>query len=142
MKKYNYTHFLMGISFGIIVLIWLVLMFWAFFPYRTATQSQPYIVHDKVIKQGELLQYEMNYCKYTSVVPTVERQFIDGIIFALPPANAQLPKGCGKRLNSLEIPHALPPGQYYLQATVSYKVNPIRIITSVYRTEQFEVIAK
>lgn len=142
MKKYNYTHFFMGISFGIIVLIWLILMFWAFFPYKTSVQNQPYKVMNKIVKQGDILTYEMDYCKYTDVVPSVERQFIDGIIYALPPGNAQLKSGCRTVMNTIQIPHALPPGNYYLQAIVSFKVNPIRTIVNTYITEKFEVIKK
>lgn len=142
MKKYDTTHILMGISFGIIVLIWFILMFWAFFPYKTSIQKQPYEVSPKVVVQGELLTYEMDYCKYTDVIPTVERQFIDGIIYALPPGNAQLKSGCNTVMNTIQIPNALPPGHYYLQAIVSFKVNPIRTISNTYITEKFEVIKK
>lgn len=75
-------------------------------------------------------------------MPLVQRQFIDGIIYSLPDSSAQLKRGCGKLTNSIRIPSSLPPGNYYLQASVSFKVNPIRTITNTYITEKFDVIKK
>lgn len=128
------------VGFGMIVVIWLVFMFWWIYPYKTSVQIQPYKVINKTVKQGDLLSYEMDYCKYTDVVPTVQRQFIDGIIYSVPADSAQLKKGCGIITNSIKIPATLPPGVYYIHATVSYQMNPIRNITNEYVTEKFSVV--
>lgn len=140
--KRNNTHIFGLIGFLIVIFIWAVLMFWWLYPYKTSIQFQPYKVSEKVIKQGDLLRYEIDYCKYTNVIPRVERQFIDGIIYAVPQGNAQLKRGCGKVMNSIQIPNALPPGNYYVQMSVTFKMNPIRTITKVYVTEKFQVINK
>lgn len=138
--KHNIIHTLVLVAFAIIVFIWFIFMFWWIYPYKTSTQIQPYKVLNKEVKQGELLYYEMEYCKYTDTVPTVQRQFIDGIIYSIPTDSAQLKEGCGKLVNSIKIPNSLPVGAYYIHATVVYKMNPIRTITNEYVTEKFTVI--
>lgn len=133
------SHTIALIAFGMIVIIWLMFMFWAIYPYKTSTQVQPYKVINKEVKRGELLTYEMEYCKYTDKIPTVERQFIDGIIYAIPQGNAQIKKGCGTIINSIKIPNGLPAGTYYIHSTVKWTMNPIRIINQEFVTEQFTV---
>lgn len=138
--KHKLSHWFIISSLILSFIILLVFLFWWIFPYKTSEQVQPYKVLSKTIKQGELLQYEIDYCKYTDKIPTVERQFVDGIIYAVPQGNAQIKEGCGKINNSIKIPHQLPPGNYYIQATVTFKMNPIRTISKVYITEKFNVI--
>ena len=137
--KHKISHILACLGFCLIVIIWLVFMFWWIYPYKTSTQVQPYKVITHEVKQGELLKYEMEYCKYTTKIPTVERQFIDGIIYTVPQGNAQIKKGCGKIVNSILIPQALPIGTYYVHSTVSWKMNPVRIINQEFITEKFIV---
>ena len=79
----NITHTLTYISLIFIVIVWAVLMFWWLYPYQTSTQVQPYKVLTPIVEQGEFLQYEIDYCKYINDVPTVDRQFVDGIIYAV-----------------------------------------------------------
>jgi len=138
--KQKISHIAALIGFGMITIIWAIFMFWWVYPYKTTVNEQPYKLADTTIKRGELLQYEIDYCKYTDVTPTVHRQFIDGIIYSMPETTAQLKKGCGKFLNSVAVPENLPPGEYYLKVVVSFKMNPIRIITKTFVTEKFNII--
>jgi hypothetical protein len=140
--KYKSTHIIALVSMIIIFIIFAIFMYWWVYPFKTSTQIQPYVVVNKEVKQGELLFYVMDYCKYTKVVPTVERQFIDGIIYNVPSSNAQIKYGCGKITNSIKVPSTLPAGIYYVHATVTYQINPIRTIVEEYKTEKFEVIKK
>lgn len=139
-KKEKIIHTLVYFAFGLIVLIWAIFMFWSFYPYKTIEQEQPYKLVNNVVKQGDIIQYEMVYCKYSKVNPIVNRQFIDGIIYAMPVASAQIQRGCGQMINSVEIPKSLPSGTYYMKVIVDYEVNPIRHIVHEFKTEQFTVI--
>ena len=117
-------------------------MFWWIFPYKTLEVKQPYEVVEKVVKQGDILTYKINYCKYTNTQSIVKRQFVDGIIYATPEITANLKKGCGIASNTIAIPDNLPPGVYYLTIEVDYKVNPIRVIQHDLKTDSFNVIKK
>ena len=61
-----------------------LLLFWNFYPYKTTTTApQPYPIvypENKVVMQGNYISYEFAYENFTSVLPKVERQFVDGII--------------------------------------------------------------
>lgn len=139
--KRKITHTLVLIAFVMIVFIWAIFMIWWIYPYKTATiNQQPYIVSEKIIKQGGQLNYIIDACNYTEIVPIVTKQFVDGIIYSVPESAIRLPMGCNKTLVSVKIPKNLPPGDYYLKVYVSYKMNPIRTINSEYQTEKFSVI--
>lgn len=138
--KHKLTSWFIISSLVFSFVILLLFLFWWLFPYKTSEQLQPYKVINTTVKQGELLFYEIDYCKFTDKIPTVERQFVDGIIYSVPEGNAQLKEGCGKVTNSIKIPSQLPPGNYYIHATVTFKMNPIRVISNEYVTEQFDVV--
>ena len=143
MKRYGLhkkSNLIALISFIILVVIWLIYMVWWLFPYKTLEVGQPYQVISDEVKQGGLLQYEIDYCKYTNKVATVRRQFVDGIIYAIPEVSANLPKGCDTEINSVKIPEELPVGTYTLEIVVEYQVNPIRVITHNLKTTPFKVV--
>jgi hypothetical protein len=139
--KRKISHILACLGFVMIFIIWSVFMIWWVYPYKTVKiNQQPYIVSEKVIKQGGQLGYVIDACNYTDVVPTVNKQFVDGIIYTVPDGVVRLPDGCNKTIVSVKVPKSLPTGEYTLKIFVSYKMNPIRIITSQYQTEKFSVI--
>lgn len=140
MKKTSLTHTFIYIAFGIIVFIWLVFMFWWLYPYKIVEMKQPYEVLTPEVKQGEILIYKQDYCKYTSKVPTVQRYFVDGLIYAMAEASPTLKEGCRTNLASILVPRNLPTGKYYMRTIVTYKVNPIRNIIFEFSTDEFRVI--
>lgn len=127
----------------LIVSTFTLFMFWWLFPYKTVDiLEQPYIVSEKIIEQGGSLEYLINACNYTDKRPKVTKQFIDGIIYSVPEGVVVLPLGCNKTKVIVRVPKNLPPGQYYLKVFVTYEVNPIRNISTDYKTEYFTVIKK
>jgi hypothetical protein len=140
MKKRNLSHTFIYIAFGIIVFIWLVFMFWWLYPYKIVEMKQPYEVLTPEVKQGELLVYRQEYCKYTDKMPTVQRYFVDGLIYSMADVSPTLREGCGQTLTSIFVPRNLPAGDYYMRTVVTYKINPIRTITFEFSTDKFKVI--
>lgn len=139
--KRQLTHILALVGFVLIVFIWAIFMVWWIYPYKTATiNQQPYIISESKIKQGDNLNYVIDACNYTDIVPTVTKQFVDGIVYSVPEGAIRLPMGCNKTIVSVKVPKNLPTGEYYLKVYVSYKINPIRTIISDYQTERFSVI--
>lgn len=139
-KREKIEHFILFASMLSIFAIMSLFLFWWLWPYKTADQVSPYKVLTKEVKQGELLMYEIEYCKYTDVIPTVQRQFIDGIVYTIPQGNVQIRKGCGKVINSIVVPAQLPPGEYYLSVRASFRMNPLRTIDKTTISEKFTVI--
>ena len=116
-------------------------MVWFFYPYKTVVvNQQPYTVNEKIIKQGDNLNYVVDACNETDVIPKVSKQFVDGLVYSVPEGATILRKECNKTLVTMRIPKNLPPGEYYLKVFVEFEVNPIRNILKEYETEKFTVI--
>lgn len=139
--KHKITHIMVLLGFGMIAIIWAIFMIWWIYPYKTAViNHQPYLINNAEIVQGGNLNYMIDACNYTEIVPIVTKQFVDGIVYSVPEGAIRLPMGCHKTLVSVKIPKNLPIGDYSLKVYVSYKMNPIRTINSEYQTEKFSVI--
>lgn len=121
-----------------------LLVFWAVYPYNFVKfNNTPYPVKDKTLYQGEYLEYTVDYCKYTDIEPeSVERDFVDGIIFKSIDARANIRPGCNVAKPKSIVPTTLPPGDYHLEITVTYRANPIRDITYTNKTETFTVLER
>lgn len=116
-----------------------ILIFWATFPYKTVDLKAIEVKTPKV-SPGQTLMYELDYCRYTDTQAIVSRRFVDGIIYSMPDIMGSNPKGCAKRTIGVQVPEGLVPGEYYLQVTNTYHVNPIRTISKTIKTAEFEII--
>ena len=126
-------------EFLFIVITWGVLMYWWLRSYKIIDIISAVPIQAEV-KQGTDLEYLLDYCKYTDVIPSVSRKFVDGIIYAVPSSGVGLKKGCGKMVLSIPVPKTLPIGVYHLETSLDYKVNLIRVINKEYSTEKFTVV--
>jgi len=139
MKLLNYiSYFTLLLTFGVLV----VVGYWLIHPYQPIVFNKlPFKVDKKVIKAGEELTYNIDYCKHNSIIPNITRYFVDEIVYLLPPVTA-LAKNSGCHTNKIlvSIPPTLPPSTYYLKLNYRYQVNPIRTIDVIAETEKFEVI--
>ena len=131
---------------AILVLVGLV-SFWSFYPYQP-TQTWPMVYSivyptDKVVKQGGVIVYEFHYNKTSSIQPTIQRQFIDGLIFNVA-GNSDptvMTVGSGIARVEVHVPETLPVGKYQLKIMATYAVNPIRNFHNDTITEEFEVVS-
>ena len=134
-----------SISYLVIVIALLfsvVIFYWLLFPYRTIEFNVlPHIVENKQVKSGEYLVYQVDYCKFTSVVPTISKYFADGLLYSTPETIATIKgKGCGKNRVQVYVPKGLPVGKYRMETIYRYQVNPLRSIDIKTTTEEFEII--
>lgn len=107
------------------------------------SDAKPIPVLTSMIEPGEPLQYELDYCKYTNRPAVVHRSFMDGQIILLQDSSGKLPTGCHKTLvKTAIVPETINPGEYYLDVSVDYTINPLRTITTHYRTTEFTVVRK
>lgn len=119
-----------------------------FWPIKTIeiqnySDTNPIPILNEVVRPGESLQYELDYCKYTSVTGVIHRSFIDGQIITLQDSFGKLPTGCHKTiLKTAVVPETINPGRYYLDVTADYPVNILRTVSIHYRTAYFVVVPK
>lgn len=97
------------------------------------TKSQTY-------KLGELIDYELDYCKAKAYPAVVSRTLVDGQVIALSDEKGYLPVGCHKlTIMTSQVPLTINPGRYYLDITITYKINIFRTETVHYKTNYFNV---
>ena len=129
--------------FGILILVSYFLLlaaYWLFYPYKIITYSDlPYQTAKTEYVQGDITTYSFKFCKHLELPATVEKQFVDGLLFMSEGNKNNLPLGCHKAVIQLHIPETLPAGEYKLRTTARYRVNPIRIIEVVNETNTFNV---
>ena len=128
---------------AIIAVAILVVAYWWLFPYQTVNKTpmpMPIVAGYETVRQGGVVLYEYDYTKYTDVVPTVHRQFVDGLIFDSADASTHLLPGTGHVHVQVPIPVTLPPGRYHLQVITEFQMNPIRLIRAIDMTQDFMVL--
>jgi hypothetical protein len=141
----KFAYKIMYIIAGIIILssIALVgtLIFWKIYPYEPLKiNTQPLRVLTKEVRGGDILIYEIDYCKLSDRTVRISRSFIDGITFSTPDFRTKNLLGCRTSFVSIEVPPTLPAGKYYLKIDYTYQVNPIREVVVNALTERFTVI--
>ncbi len=115
-------------------------LFWSLYPYKPMqVNKSPIPVLTKYVKQGDVLIYELDYCKFTNDSVNISRSFFDGVVFSTPDTTTKNPIGCRIQNISIQVPETLPTGKYTLKISYTYKVNPIKVVTIEDYTEEFTV---
>lgn len=123
----------------ILILYVLFLLFW---PFKTLEFNQPMLKvlnTDHVVKQGEDLKYEVDYCRFTTKQARIVRNLQDGILYILPTEYTQQPTGCQVVYLTIEIPKAVAPGKYTLHQSIEFELNPLRTDQKEINSEPFTV---
>jgi hypothetical protein len=115
--------------------------YWLLYPYKPIVfNNLPFKVDNKIVKVGNPLTYTADYCKYSNLLPTATKSFVNQIIYVLPGEAVVIkPIGCGTVQVQITVPTNLPPGDYVLKITYHYQVNPIRIVNVYAQSEEFAV---
>lgn len=128
--------FIFGMFFSVLLAFWLV------YPYKTIeVNGNGIVTTQEQYKGGDTLFYALDYCKYTDAEVHIGRSFIDTVIYSMPDITAKNPTGCRLQVISAAIPN-LPTGTYYLRLTYTYKVNPVRSMTTTIYSNKFEIVEK
>ena len=138
MKIINFVSWL---TLAIAITMILGAMVWLYYPYRTIDIEEPVKILNSPVEAGKYLQYEVSYCKYTKKPGVVHWVVKNDVIVHLSEITSVAPLGCDTVvLNTVKIPEQLPSGNYTAEATIVYKVNPLREIHKTFVTEEFKII--
>jgi hypothetical protein len=136
------------IAYGTILLALATMLlfgFWLFYPYNPIEYNvlpYPVLNENHQVRPGQILEYTVDYCKYTDVYPEVIKRYVDGLIYEQPAGRGLVYEGCRVQIVDNLVPSTLLPGYYRMQVIIEYKMNPIRTITYTNETEAFEVLPK
>lgn len=113
------------------------------YPHKTleVKNSPMPIINGSVFRNGDVLTYRYDYCKYYDSPIHIQKEFVDGIIFRTEPTYvSQLEYGCHQKDVSIMVPESLPEGEYKVRITTQIVLNQLRTVTVVYETQKFSVV--
>lgn len=143
-KKIKFMNVVSAVTIAVALILLLHVGYLLMWPYAPAKFGNvPFPVENKVVKQGDRLKYFVEYYKLMDVPVTTQCMLVDHIQISFPPTSSQLPKGDYALINNdIYIPEYVTPGKAYISIRFTFKVNSIREVVIVARTEEFEIIAK
>ncbi len=118
----------------------MVVAFWLLYPYEPITINNVE-THTKVTQAGGIMEYSVDYCKHTDLPATLDKTFVDGIVFHLPQKYIDSDEGCRTDHVVMEVPDFFD-GVYHVEVLITYQVNPIRKETVKVETDKFIVLPK
>ena len=114
--------------------------FWMFCPYKIIEfRTEPHTVIEKTVKAGSHIVFDLDYCKYVDMGGEVTISFVDGFIYNTTPIPSNIEKGCHNVKHAVYVPKAIPPGDYSVKILYRYKVNPVRTIDVITKSDKFTV---
>lgn len=117
---------------------------WLLYDYQPfVLNTDPIQLYPSQILSGGLAILVIDYCKNNEVTGFIEIKLIGNASqVELPSSFGRFPKGCGLSDIAVRIPSDTVPGIYYLDYTLTYRMNPIRVVTVHVKTELFEITDK
>jgi hypothetical protein len=136
------AHIYLGVCSFIIIGVAVTAAFWLFWPYNVLTtysDKLPVITH--VVKAGGEVEWRTDVTQNTSGVQVeVVKQLEDGAIINFATTGYVTKRGRQTFIASQHIPSFVGADTYHIVVASSFKVNPIRVITIVRETEDFQVV--
>jgi len=135
-KEYTIYALIVFSNFFVIYLGYLMI-----YPFKTLEVYSAVATNEP--KAGEVLLYEVDYCKYTpapAIVYRTIRSVDEKSIIPFPSVDTITDIGCKKTSIPLELLDTIPAGEYYLSVNLSFKVNAFREINYQFRTEPFNIL--
>jgi len=130
------------LTFVMVLILGSSLAYWLYYPYKVAEIKSPARVITKVVKAGNILEYELDAVVYEEY-PIVEIRRIasNGIDYIMTTTRPPVPTPgvIRQTVSSNIIPETLPPSTYVLRFEAIHKVNPLRTVSVRWETEEFEV---
>lgn len=156
-RLFTYNHIIwvlvMGIFLNLIYIAYLTL-----YPFRTIDFSNtPFCVlnnsscernssgdytkpHRPMLRAGELLKYEVDYCRYTRADSHIVRTLIGPTLVTIANTTGNSGLGCRRTTSStVVIPSYVPPGTYHINLHFCWQVTALHNICKTVSTENFTV---
>lgn len=98
---------------------------------------------NKQVHRGENVLIHWHGCRYTDGPAYISTELEGAILIAMAPRVSTIKHGCfGVDFPIAYIGREIPPGKYTARVIIKFVVNPLRTVTYIYNTDEFEVIGK
>lgn len=96
--------------------------------------------HNYIVRAGDYITIERNYCSRKTVKLLVKRVIRDGITYQMEDDMKIVKKGCFNQQLKFMVPQTLPAGYYIYDTYAVYKLNPLRNEHVIMQPIQFVVL--
>jgi hypothetical protein len=121
--------FLIGANL-LVVLAVFVVVYWLFFDTNPPAVVNEVYVHEEFVYPGGTYTLHVDWCKYAKGSAVVRAAWVNDLAFTQPtwsPPGSIFPDGeCSARDILLQVPTTLPPSDYHIKYTNTWRVNPIQ----------------
>lgn len=126
----------------VVVLVsgWMLFVDGAFVRIPVVYDRHQFPVNQKVYLPGETVLARVEAYKSLDLVGSVQWSLVDHQIRYYKARNLPLPRGVVDAWFPIETIPECASGTYHFEGIVSYRVNPLRVVTYKVRTDDFEII--
>lgn len=135
---------LIGASVG-----WIVIIVWSVWPYSNISAS-PFVTNGEQFKAGDVVEMTDMFCwdgtpfrTEPLLVSVVSERELGAVRFpngyAIPALEEKYGQGCAQSNVKIQIPVTTPPGEYSIRYDVTYRPNPIRVVSFSNESNKFTV---
>lgn len=126
-------------------LVGALVVYWLHFqdnpPLVVQNDPLPVVSEQTRYAPGDTIQFKFDFCRRSRGEINRTRRWIDGLMYTEPPLTiAGGERECTETALVATVPN-IPPGRYYVEYDVSYRVNPLATRLVTFRTAYFEVVA-
>lgn len=101
---------------------------------------EPARILTPIVKAGDTVTFELDYCRYTDVPSTLSRSIRGKSVYHYEPFTTVGKPGCRILDISVVLPEDIKPGSYYILTINETQVNQLHKITTPFETEPFTVV--
>ena len=143
----KHSRILYKITFPLLLFVTAVVIYaiyLAAWPFPTATVTQPIKITNKPVPAGSVVEYEVHQCRYTDANARVIRRLVSqdqpNLYLPLGATDTQAPEGCYTfNPPAIVLPAETPPGNYKIEFTLNFEVNPLQTRSQTVYSEAFQV---
>lgn len=96
---------------------------------------------EAIYSPGDLVMAKVQFFKSRNIVGTMKWNLVNHRVFAYAAKEISLPIGVYDLWNPIErLPTTCAAGEYHFEGIVSYRVNPLRVVTYKLQTEPFRIM--
>lgn len=130
------------IALGFCLIVIGVLIFWGVYPYDVLDIKNPPVpTNPKQIHAAQLVFLKTNFCKLTNHKGTVQMYLVlETKEILLPVFTDESKKRCEVVDFPFLVPKDLEKGRAHVRFEIVYHVNPIRTVTEVFSSQEFEIL--
>lgn len=137
----------LGFVVGVTIYGTTLFMFWRLYPYKTADVQVPVTIlnYENEVKAGGEIELLVFFDKYTDVTPDAQRSVIcpSGAVYSVTPVETSNSRPRGDDRFAMPVfrlqQNAKPEDNCFFQFTLSYQMNPIRVIVKEWISEPLDI---